>query len=66
MALLAVPFLDGKGPRGRVLLVIGAIALGYATGMTAWGYRSWLPVLTVLATAALTASLGWATRTTKP
>jgi quinol-cytochrome oxidoreductase complex cytochrome b subunit len=51
--LLLVPFLDrGITARGRspAFTVLGVVALVYVVGMTAWGYRSLLPVYVVLGT----------------
>jgi cytochrome b6 len=63
VALLLVPFLDrpryGRG--GAAFGVLGAAALVYVVGMTAWGYRSWTPVYAVLATLAVLAVLGLGT-----
>ena len=61
--LVAVPFLDrGVRERGRspLFTAVGLVALLYIVGMTAWGYRSWVPFGVVLATATLVAILGWA------
>jgi cytochrome b6 len=63
--LILVPFLDravvktGKSPR---LTVIGAVALVYIVGFTAWGYRSLVPVWVVVGTLALVAVLSLGTR----
>ena len=65
LALLLVPFLDRPGSRlgrGSLLPWVGAGALVYVVGMTAWGYRSLVPVLVVLAFAALMKVLAVATR----
>lgn len=50
--LIAVPFLDRRPARRwpSGFSVAGLLALGYAVGMTAQGYRSWTPVYAVLAT----------------
>jgi hypothetical protein len=40
----------------------GVLALVYMVGMTAWGYRSWLPVLLVAATAVLVVVVALGTR----
>jgi len=64
-----VPFLDkgvertGKSP---VFSVIGVVALAYMVGMTAWGYRSWVPIWIVLATVAFVYVLRWGTQRVKP
>jgi len=68
LVLLLVPFLDrgvlvhGKSP---LFTAAGVVVLIYVVGMTAWGYRSLLPVWIVLGTAALIAALGFATVTRK-
>jgi cytochrome b6 len=61
LALVLVPFLDrGVARHGRSpgFTAAGALAVVYITGMTAWGYRSWVPVAVVAATAALILVLG--------
>ena len=62
--LLLVPFLDrARARRGSAAFgVLGAIAVAYAVGMTAWGYRSWTPVYAVVGTLAVLAVLGAGTR----
>ena len=62
--LLLVPFLDRAGTgRGSALFgVLGAAAVAYMVGMTAWGYRSWTPVYAVAGTLAVLAVLGAGTR----
>lgn len=63
--LVLVPFLDrglartGKSP---LFSIIGAIAVIYMVVMTAWGYRSTVPILIVAGTIALTAAFAWITR----
>jgi quinol-cytochrome oxidoreductase complex cytochrome b subunit len=63
LLLVLVPFLDrgvvrnGKSP---MFTAAGVVALLFITGMTAWGYRSWLPVVVVVATAVFTLLLGMA------
>jgi cytochrome b6 len=55
LVLLLVPFLDrGVVLRGRSpgFTIAGVVALAYVVGMTAWGYRSLVPVYVVLAAAA--------------
>lgn len=54
LLLVLVPFLDRRVVReGRSpgFTAVGALALVYIIGMTAWGYRSLLPIWVVLATA---------------
>ena len=62
--LLLVPFLDrARAGRGSAAFgVLGAIAVAYIVGMTAWGYRSWTPVYAVVGTLAVLAVLGAGTR----
>ena len=62
---MLVPFLDrkvldtGKSP---VFTWAGVVFLIYAVGMTAWGYRSWVPVAIVVGAIVLIRLLGYATR----
>jgi cytochrome b6 len=61
--ILAVPFIEGGRPgRSRWLTGLGIVAVGYALGMTAWGYRSLVPVYALAASLLLLAVLGWVTR----
>ena len=65
LLMVLVPFLDrGAARTGRspAFTAIGVAALVYIVGLTAWGYRSLVPVYVVLATFALVAVLGLATR----
>jgi cytochrome b6 len=65
LVLVLVPFLDrglarnGKSPLFTVAGVIGVV---YIVGMTAWGYRSTIPILIVGGTILLTVVFGWITR----
>lgn len=65
LLLVLVPFIDrglarnGKSP---LFTVAGVIAVVYIVGMTAWGYRSTIPILIVVGTIVLTAVFGWLTR----
>jgi cytochrome b6 len=63
VGLVLVPFFDNdpmrKG-RSRLFSGIGAAALLYAAGMTAWGYRSPVPILVVVGLVGLLAVLAWA------
>ena len=65
LLLVLVPFIDrglarnGKSP---LFTVAGVIAIVYVVGMTAWGYRSTIPILIVVGTIVLTAAFGWLTR----
>jgi cytochrome b6 len=68
LLLVLVPFLDkGVARTGRspVFTAIGVVALAYMVGMTAWGYRSWVPVLVVVATVGLVYLLRWGTQRVK-
>ncbi len=65
LLLLLVPFLDrGVERTGRSPLfsVVGAVAVIYMVGMTAWGYRSWVPVLVVAASIGVIYILRWGTQ----
>lgn len=60
--LVLVPVL-GSSERGeRAKLVIGALASVYVVGLTAWGYRSWVPIGVLLGTGAVLGLLAWGTR----
>jgi quinol-cytochrome oxidoreductase complex cytochrome b subunit len=61
LAILLVPFLDRgvvRRAKSPVFTVLGVVGLVYMVGMTAWGYRSLVPLYVVLATALLVALLG--------
>lgn len=63
--LVLVPFLDrGVRRTGRspILSVLGWLGLCYVVGLTAWGYRSLVPVYVVLLTGVLVIILSLATR----
>ena len=52
VVILLVPFLDRSGSgeeRSPLFTVLGLVFLIYVTLLTAWGYRSWLPILITLA-----------------
>ena len=56
LVLLLVPFVDrraARDARSPWLSAVGAAALVYVVAMTAWGYRSPVPIYAVLATGAL-------------
>ncbi len=66
LLVVLVPFLDRRadGPipiRADVFFWVGVVAIVYMVGLTAWGYRSMLPVLLVVATAAVLGILGLGT-----
>lgn len=65
LLMVLVPFLDRgveKTGRSPVFTAIGVVALVYIVGMTAWGYRSLVPVYIVVGTGALILVLGVGTR----
>jgi cytochrome b6 len=63
LVLVLVPFLEGGSEgRSRVFTWLGVAALAFVVGMTAWGYRSLVPLGVVAASAALLALLAFATR----
>jgi cytochrome b6 len=65
LAMVLVPFLDRKLTRtgkSPMFTAIGVAVLLFVVGMTAWGYKSLLPVYIVLGTAVLTAVLAYVTR----
>jgi cytochrome b6 len=65
LLLMLVPFLDRKVSRtgdSPLFTWIGVLAVVYIVGMTAWGYRSLVPVYIVLLTGVVTAVLGYGTR----
>jgi cytochrome b6 len=61
-ALVLVPFFAKTARAGRVLTALGAAACVYVVAMTAWGYRSWVPVAVLLGSGATLALLAWGTR----
>ena len=65
LLMVLVPFLDRKVVQtgsSPLFTWIGVFALIYIVGMTAWGYRSFVPVLVVIASAVVAAVLSWGTR----
>jgi cytochrome b6 len=65
LLLMLVPFLDRNVSRtgdSPLFTWIGVLAVVYIVGMTAWGYRSLVPVYIVLLTGVVTAVLGYGTR----
>jgi len=65
VVLVLVPFLDrGVVRKGRspAFTIAGVLALVYIVGLTAWGYRSPVPIYVVLATGLVVAVLGLGTR----
>jgi len=64
LAMLLVPFLDRgiekRGESSRFTLV-GVLAVVYIVAFTAWGYRSFVPILVVVGTGFLIMLLGTAT-----
>ncbi len=51
LILFFVPFFDRKAAGGTGFCIAGLIITAYVVGMTAWGYRSFLPILILLFTA---------------
>jgi hypothetical protein len=43
-------------------VAFGALVSIYVVGMTAWGYRSWVPLGALLGTLLVLALLAWGTR----
>ena len=65
LLMVLVPFLDrGIERRGRSpgFTLAGVLALVYMVGLTAWGYRSLVPIYLVLGTSALVALVAFGTR----
>ena len=65
LLMMLVPFLDRKvnlTGRSQLFTLIGVVVLVYIVGMTAWGYRSLVPVYIVLLTGVVMAVLGYGTR----
>ncbi len=65
LVLVLVPFLDRgveRTSRSPMFSWVGALALIYMVGMTAWGYRSLAPVWAMLASALIIVILGIGTR----
>jgi cytochrome b6 len=65
LLLVLVPFLDKKAKTAGgspTFSVIGVVSLIYMVGMTAWGYRSLVPVYAVLATILVMVVLSLGTR----
>ncbi len=65
LVLVLVPFLDRRLARkgkSSLFTFAGAATVVYIVGMTAWGYRSAVPIFIVGGTLVLMAGLGWITR----
>jgi len=65
LLMVLVPFLDRKLTRtGRspMFTAIGVVVLAVVVGLTAYGYKSLIPVTIVIGTAVLTAILAYVTR----
>jgi cytochrome b6 len=65
LLMVLVPFLDRKLTRtGRspMFTAIGVVVLAVVVGLTAYGYKSLIPVYLVIGTAVLTAFLAYVTR----
>jgi cytochrome b6 len=50
LVLLFIPFIDRKATGGKGFAIAGVTTTAFVVGMTAWGYRSFLPLLIMLAT----------------
>ena len=57
VAMVLVPFADREG-KSRAMQTVGALGFAYAVGMTAWGYRSVVPLVIVGGLATVTALMG--------
>jgi len=56
LLILLVPFLDRSADEGQhssLFSALGLVLLVYVTGFTAWGYRSWIPIVITLVVGAL-------------
>jgi cytochrome b6 len=63
LVLLLIPFLDREKEREHPgWAVVGVLGVLYVVGFTAWGYRSFVPILVVLASGVLVLLLGVGTR----
>jgi cytochrome b6 len=65
LLLVLVPFLDKRGQttgRSPTFTTIGIVSLVYMVGMTAWGYRSLMPVYAILLTLLVMVVLSLGTR----
>lgn len=65
LLLVLVPFLDRKAAHGgesRLFTVAGVLSIVLAVGMTAWGYRSLVPLLIVIASIVALLLIGIVTR----
>ena len=60
--LVLMPFLGRPTGGDRLRAGIGVVVCLYVVGMTAWGYRSWVPVAVLLGSGAVLALLAWGTR----
>jgi cytochrome b6 len=68
LLMVLVPFLDRRvevSGRSPIFTWIGVAAVVYIVGMTAWGYRSWVPIYAVLGTALVMGILSLGTRRVK-
>jgi cytochrome b6 len=65
IVLVLVPFLDDdprRRGRSRLFTGLGVAALAYVIGMTAWGYRSPVPLLIAAGLVGLLGVFAWATQ----
>lgn len=68
LLLVLVPFLDRPGGRlpSPLFSVVGWVGLAYAVGLTAWGYRSLVPLYAVAGLGLVILVMGWATKHKEP
>jgi len=62
LLLVLVPFLGRSARAEQLRLWVGGLVCVYVVGMTAWGYRSWVPVAVLLGTGVVLGLLAWGTR----
>jgi cytochrome b6 len=62
LLLVLVPFLDRGDDGAPLATVVGVLAVVYIVGMTAWGYRSPVPLLVVAATGGFLVLFAFLTR----
>jgi len=62
LILLLVPFIDRNEGASRGFTIAGLVTAAYVVGMTAWGYRSFLPILIAIATLLVIVLFGYPQR----
>jgi cytochrome b6 len=60
--LVLAPFLGRSDRAEKLRIGIGVVVCVYVVGMTAWGYRSWVPLAILLGTGVVLGLLAWGTR----